>query len=338
MINSELISIVIPVYNSEKYIVKLLESINNQKYKNSELIIIDDGSTDTSLFLINEYLKKNSLVFEVTSQSNAGPSVARNVGIEKAKGEWVVFIDSDDLLHPNYLFDLYQLAKRYDADCSFCGTKYFEDESEVENTLLINEKCMYKELDLEKVIMDLAVAKKKFGHCNMLYRKSIIDSFNLRYPTQYKYGEDLEFLIKYLCHCNKNVIEIENKLFLQRIRSQSLTSKENISKNLDEFIFHSIDTKERIKGYLETINNEYFEKYRKYIIPRVLLSIIKNLALYSNNQDYNKTIKKINARKAICILIFYPDKMISINAFIFSLSPKFYKFILRRILLKGGVN
>ncbi|MEH7416427.1 glycosyltransferase family A protein [Neobacillus drentensis] len=338
MVNLELISIVVPVYNSEKYIVNLLESINSQKYKNIELIIIDDGSTDSSLGVINEYLKKSNLIFDVTSQSNAGPSAARNVGIEKAKGEWMVFIDSDDLLHPNYLFDLYQVAKRYDADCSFCGTKYFEDQSEAINTLLKNEECKYRELDLEKVIMELAVAKKKFGHCNMLYRKSIIDSFNLRYPTEYKYGEDLEFLIKYLCHCNRNIIEIDNKLFLQRKRSQSLTSKENISENLDEFIVHSIDTKERIKGYLENITNKHFEKYGKYIIPRVILSIIKNLALYSNNQDYNKTIKKINARNAIRTLISYPDKMISINAFIFSLSPKIYKFLLRKIFLKSGVN
>lgn len=114
-----MISIIVPIYNVERYIRKCLDSIANQTYKDFEVLMINDGSTDRSAEIAETYLHDNR--FQLINKSNGGQGQARNIGLEKAKGEYVCFIDSDDFIASEYLEILYGLLKNNSADIAQCG-------------------------------------------------------------------------------------------------------------------------------------------------------------------------------------------------------------------------
>ncbi len=114
MKKSDMVSVIVPIYNSEKYLRRCLDSIVNQSYKNIEIILIDDGSTDKSGNICDEYAEKDKRI-KVVHQKNRGASVARNVGIGNAKGKWITFVDSDDYITADSISYLLNLAKEYNA-------------------------------------------------------------------------------------------------------------------------------------------------------------------------------------------------------------------------------
>ena len=117
-----LLSIIVPVYNVEKYIERCIKSILNQSFTNFELILVDDGSPDNCGKICDEYKKKDSRI-KVIHKKNGGLSDARNAGIERAKGEYIAFVDSDDFIN-KYMYEiLYKNAKKWDADISICNFK-----------------------------------------------------------------------------------------------------------------------------------------------------------------------------------------------------------------------
>ena len=128
--NKALISIIIPVYNSEKYLEAALESAKEQSYRNIEVILVDDGSTDSSPKICDEYAACDSR-FKVIHQKNSGPSAARNRGVEEARGEYITFFDNDDLLHKDFIKHLYELCLEYDCDIALTKSFPFLDESEI---------------------------------------------------------------------------------------------------------------------------------------------------------------------------------------------------------------
>ena len=114
------VSIIMPVYNAERYLDETLQSVYAQNFKDHELIAIDDGSEDSSLYILEKYKDKINNI-TIVSNVNSGVSKTRNQGIEMAKGEYVCFVDSDDILHEEYLNNLYRPIKFYGADISYCN-------------------------------------------------------------------------------------------------------------------------------------------------------------------------------------------------------------------------
>ena len=114
------ISVIVPVYNVRKYLKKAIYSIINQKYRNLEIILVDDGSTDGSGEICDEFKKIDDRIV-VYHKENGGLSSTRNYGMKKATGDYVIFIDSDDYIHQEMIFSLYEERKKVDADVSVCG-------------------------------------------------------------------------------------------------------------------------------------------------------------------------------------------------------------------------
>ena len=122
------VSVIIPIYNSEKYLHECLDSVINQTYKDIEIILVDDGSTDKSSSICDEYAKKDERI-KVFHTSNNGPSHARNIGIDNATGEYIVFQDSDDYIELNMIEDTVKEALKSDSDLVISGHKtFFEEE------------------------------------------------------------------------------------------------------------------------------------------------------------------------------------------------------------------
>lgn len=194
---NELISIVVPVYNVEKYLNKCIESIINQSYSNLEIILVDDGSKDSSGIMCDSYILKDKRI-KVIHKENGGLSDARNAGIEIAKGEYLSFIDSDDYVHKDFIKVLYGLCIKYNSDISMCGAfETSKDEDFNFNLEQGNECIKYSRGILEKKESIYCVA------WNKLYKKEIFK--HIRYPKG-KLHEDVAVINKILYYSNKIAI------------------------------------------------------------------------------------------------------------------------------------
>lgn len=192
-----LISIIVPVYNAEKTINRCVESILQQTFIDFELLLIDDGSTDKSGEICDEYAEKDRRI-KVFHKKNGGVSSARNIGLDNAKGEWITFCDSDDFVFSGWLkiyidnisdgIDL--ICQAFECDKIFIGKRIFglTYRGGVQNgVLLLNQNCMLGYLWVK------------------LFKHSIIESHKLRFDTRFNFWEDQEFCFKYFSYI-KNII------------------------------------------------------------------------------------------------------------------------------------
>ena len=184
---NDLISVIVPVYNVEKYLDACVKSIINQTYKKLEIILVDDGSTDNSPSMCDEYKKKDDRI-KVIHKINGGLSDARNAGLDIATGKYVTFIDSDDFINQHMINELYELINKYDSDISFVSQIRVPESSNgfENNTDKTYEKCVGRIEGLKNVFY----CKDNFipSACAKLYKTSLFK--DIRYPFRVLY-EDL---------------------------------------------------------------------------------------------------------------------------------------------------
>lgn len=194
-----LISVIIPVYNVENYLKECIESVCNQSYRNLQIILIDDGSNDNSGKICDQYRKLDTRI-EVVHQENRGVSFARNVGIKRAKGEWVAFCDSDDVLPDNAYEKLYSYT--YGSDLVMGEIQLISETGERQKKVNTSQKGsssakdFLKELFKEEEFFYLGYPGDK------LYKKRIIDQHNILFTPQIKVNEDRLFVMEYVMKCN----------------------------------------------------------------------------------------------------------------------------------------
>lgn len=227
---SELISVIVPVYNVEKYLTRCVDSILNQSYKNFELILVDDGSPDQSGVICDEYALKDKRI-EVIHKENKGISDARNIGLEYSKGTFITFIDSDDLVHAYYLEHLYRLIKMTNADIvigNFVSSTIVKESIFTETTSeIIHELSSIEALELftSTFITQMVVAWGK------LYKKELFA--DIRFPLG-KLHEDDFTTYKLIYKAHKVVITSKPLLFYFKHKNSMTGSGINITKCLDK--------------------------------------------------------------------------------------------------------
>lgn len=218
----QIISIIVPIYNVEKYLPQCLDSIINQTYKNLEIILIDDGSTDNSGKICDKYkLLDNRII--VIHKSNGGLSDARNTGIKIATGDYISFVDSDDFIDKNMYTILFQKINTTNADIIWYNHYNYQSSNEIsKSSIFVQEKQYLLPKDNYKFQYDLLNKYHLIGYCwNKLYKKSIFDS--ILFP----YNRKCEDLISLLNKAN-NIICIPNTLYYYRNTPNSL-SKDTVS-------------------------------------------------------------------------------------------------------------
>lgn len=219
-------SIIVPVYNAEQYLDKCIESILTQTYKNFELLLIDDGSTDSSGDICDKYSNTDVRV-KVIHKNNAGVSVARNDGMEKAKGTYICFIDSDDWIESNYL-------ERIQAEMETCDILFFGCVWHYEDGLTLSlcppsspcRKNIYRAIyRLLQNKSDLSY----FGYTwNKVFRKDIIDMFAIRFVENLSIMEDEVFSLTYCNHAHSLKV-ISDPIYHYRWKEQGLMHKKKTS-------------------------------------------------------------------------------------------------------------
>lgn len=201
----ELISVIIPVYNVEQYLKKCLNSIIHNTYQELEIIMIDDGSNDSSGKICDEYCKLDER-FKVYHQSNHGVSASRNYGIRCSTGKYITFIDSDDYIEDDYFEQLLKSIKSKNAELAVCTVGHKLGKN------IRWEDGEKKEFEIDFQQMDESTSSKfyylnknylLYGPCNKLYYSNIIINNKIIFPEDTSYGEDLLFNFHYLQCCHK---------------------------------------------------------------------------------------------------------------------------------------
>ena len=238
----DLISVVVPCYNAEKYLDETIESLKCQTYKNFEVILIDDGSKDSTLEMIKRSCDQNKN-FRYYSQENQGVSAARNKGIELAKGKYINFFDSDDTAAPTFLEDMFNNIIDYDSDYSVCRYKMVKEDYSFEKTKKLKKKGKIKifEAGEESITQLYSSALFTYGPCNKLYKYDILKKME-GYPNCFSkdisYGEDLDFNFRYLLNANKKSVFEDKVLYYYRTRKGSEVHSKFKEKMLSVFIGH----------------------------------------------------------------------------------------------------
>ena len=217
-----LISIIIPVYNAKNYLVRCLQSIISQTYKNFEVILVNDGSTDNSYEICQDIANKDKR-FIVVTQTNNGASSARNRGIEIAKGEWITFIDADDYIERNYLEFLYKNID--DDNCLIIqGLKQVNNKGEEIKNIEFEYSTLcgteiHKAFD-EKEIFEYGYTVAK------LYNRDIINKHNIKFNKQIAYSEDMLFMLEYILYCN-SIKFVQHSLYNYVVDASTLSQRYN---------------------------------------------------------------------------------------------------------------
>ncbi|MBR3802122.1 MAG: glycosyltransferase family 2 protein [Clostridia bacterium] len=224
MENQPIVSVIIPVYNVEDYLCECVDSVINQTYKNLEIILVDDGSTDSSGKICDDYAEKDERI-RVIHKNNSGPSKTRNVGLEHAKGKYIFFLDSDDYIELNALEMLVQAAETNDADLVFFEAHSFSDDgAEINQGYVV--KGNYKAKGGYEVLTELH--NNKDYHCAIyllfINRQLIIDN-TISFLESAYCSEDMLFTYQVYC-CAQKAVQCKKALYNRRYRSGSIvTSK-----------------------------------------------------------------------------------------------------------------
>lgn len=253
-----LISIIVPVYKVEQYLNSCMESITNQTYTNLEIIMVDDGSPDNCPFMCDEWASKDTRI-QVIHKENRGLSDARNKGLEKAMGNYVAFIDSDDVIDSKYIEYLYEAIQEIDADFSECAYDRFTDHPDWDDKKKISDITL---LTQEEILHKFCNGAKPNNHYvwNKLYKRELIE--NVLFAVGFQ-SQDILFCCEVFCKCKK-AAHIDNVLYHYRIRVGSVSNA---------FVKQRFDAFEMTRQSLEYLSQnkpEYVKDLKSYYYSLIL--------------------------------------------------------------------
>lgn len=282
-----MVSIIVPIYNSDSTLARCIDSILKQTFSNWELLLIDDGSKDYSASICKEYAMKDERI-KVFHKENGGVSSARNVGLDNAKGEWITFVDSDDCVKPEYLENLFKHSNEgIDLVISYAeilGKEYIEKERYPSKIISSeNFEVMFVENDMHW----------HTSPWSKLYKRSIIEQNNLRFCEGMHIGEDAVFLYSYLLESKLIYISSDTDYCYYSEIDNSLTKRVNSLKS--EFLSYE---------KIEKVINEMIRE-RKIVSKIALDNLHWVIAVYSRRilnalyHNYVRREKRINTLKCV---------------------------------------
>ncbi len=281
------LSVIVPVWNTAKYLPKCLDSIINQSLKDIEIIVVNDGSSDNSVEVIKKYVKKYKDRIIFLDKENGGQGSARNLGIKHAKGDYIGFVDSDDFIESTMYEEMYKSAIDNNSDIVICNiSDYYEKDDSKKDVLLglsntpsINE----------------AIVKSVPSVVNKIYKRELLQNRNISFDESIWY-EDLPYSMQVLVNAKK-ISFVEKPFYNYFHRNVSTMHNKNISKNLDILKAYNI-----LINYLNENNlyDKYKEEFDFILLKEVYLATINRVLRTSNkHSEKKKIIKEIRQNTSI---------------------------------------
>lgn len=318
------VSIIVPVYNTEKYIKECLESIIKQTYTNIEIIIINDGSTDKSQDIIEEYKNKDSRI-KAIKQENSGVSFSRNIGINVATGNYIMFVDSDDIIIQNYIEQMIDILKKYNLDIIKSSFKKFNNNTSISTNVSFFKED-YKIINKDE-INKLFIKTTNFNSsCMQIINKKIIDDNNIKFDSNIGFAEDFLFTYKAFLLANK-IGYINNNGYLCRENNDSSSRTGQINKQIKNCtdtikaykILYNKENNEEVSNkillhityLLRTISvkdinyNIFKEKLLNFYNTEIWRNFKKNKFNIKNKKKLNTILSKLIFKEKILLIYIY---------------------------------
>ena len=283
-----LVSIIVPMYNSEKYIERCVKSLISQSYKNIEIVLVDDGSKDKTIEILKIYKDKDSRI-KLYKKKNRGASSARNYGLEKCTGDYILFVDADDYIDSNMVQDMVTMVDITANTMVLSGNdEIYVDKIEYRNLFVgIKDK---RNIPRNIVMREIASGRAGLICCKLI-PKSIVDKFNIRFDESIKMSEDQLFFLELVQYIDK-FCYVEGCMYhYDRTNEKSITVnyQNDVYKN-QMYVFEKIETlfKKNELNHSEDI------KALSKKIKDILLFCINNEVCTSNIRNINEKIKNIN--------------------------------------------
>lgn len=286
-----MVSIIIPFYNAEVSIGDCIRSILSQKYKEYEIILIDDCSTDNSYLICKKYAECDSRIKLIRLRKNSGVSVARNKGLENSLGEYITFVDADDTIHPLYLAEMVLQLEREKTDIVVCGNFECEggrniDVSPVEGkSVIISEKEAIIKLFNNGGVQPVVWAK--------LFKKMIITDNQLKFSEDIAISEDIKFVFEYLIHCKNNCLIMQDKMYNYTVNSKnSAMQSMNIENNFKKKWLSSWTAGVRMSDIAAKRYGKNSKEYKVVRCSQISRARMQLHLLNAYNEDEAKKQKK----------------------------------------------
>ena len=304
-----LVSIVMPIYGVEKYIEGSVKSVINQTYDNIELILVDDGSLDKSVEIAERVLKENIFPYQLIRQINQGQGKARNNGMKKASGEWIMFLDSDDILLPETVKELLDSAVRKDADMVFSEYRIIRDASDVvdDKSEFLKYEINAKELQRRFLLRDNIVLV-----VGTLFRNDLIKEKGLTFES-IPWSEDQHFVWKYLSFIN-NAVFVEKEYYQYFQHSGSIMTASGIDK-----MTQSYPAICDLPKYYE--NNQLISKF---LVARWVMGTLNAAARITEYENLIKLFQQLNGVYHLNMLLRFPSIKVRLAALLCLISKKKY--------------
>ena len=242
--DNSVISVIIPIYNVEKYLPKCLDSVINNSYKNLEIICIDDGSPDNCGVILDKYSEKDKRI-EVIHQENQGVAAARNNGISIARGDYIAFIDPDDWIHPQYFEILLRCMKKRNADIAVCGCEKFTEDNEIIPTRI--NKIRFSKLSAERFNKSYYARHMVWGR---LYRRKDVE--NTHFISDVQIAEDTLYNLSVISEIKEPVVyETNVPLYYYLQRPNSIVNTMKIDKMIgfaEWYVIHGRESQKTLLG------------------------------------------------------------------------------------------
>ena len=283
--SSHKISVIIPVYNAEKYLSHCIKSILSQTFTDFEVLLIDDGSTDGSGEICDEFAKNDTRI-RVFHKNNGGVSSARNVGLDNAKGEWITFCDADDWVGKDWLFNF---SEGFDYDIVVQGFYITKVGNDVECMMSTLHDAYYKRTDIRECLVTLSSINNVGYLWCRAFRREIIDHFCIRFNENYALCEDLDFVFKYLLVSETSFIKASACYHYAEPFFKDKYEREQFSyKSLK--CFYGI-----LNNYISLVGNDVDALGISFInhYTNCLIHIVRNGDM--NNEEFNSYIKFIHS-------------------------------------------
>ncbi|MBO6123957.1 MAG: glycosyltransferase [Methanobrevibacter sp.] len=302
------VSVIVPVYNAEEYIGATLDSIINQDFNSYEVIVIDDGSTDSSPEIINEKLVKSTVDYKIIRQENSGVSSARNRGIEEAIGEYLVFIDADDYVTGNHLSEL------YNGETDFSMVQFIKKEND---KLSAPHHFQVESMTCDEFIKKELRMEMPFNFWQLMYKSSLINENNIRFNPELIYGEDIDFALRALLWGDEVAISNEaTYYYIQHSQSAIKTSE-----------YRRFEVIQIFEDLAEFYRSHGRDDLAELIITsRIPKAIFGNMNyFFYNNYDFDEVMSKMKELDLLEKLSkFEGDSKFKSKIKLFLLSPKIY--------------
>ena len=323
--NKPKISMIVPVYNTSKFLKQCLDSIINQTYKNLEIILVNDGSTDNSLEILEEYSKSDDMVM-IINKNNGGLSSARNAGIRIATGEYILNVDSDDWLEITACEKLLEKALETKGDI-IIGNIYLEYPQKRMKWLDLQTEGIYKfEEYFDKYIQE----NGKNSICNKLIKNDLYKKNNIFHPENISYGEDGSTLLRLVSQAKK-IVKISNFIYHYRQNNQSMMYSKN------KKIYEYKEVVEIIYDYYIRNNVLYVEEKKEILYYKFFYKILFITGYFLTKDEYKSDWKSLKN----CLLLLkknryykfldYKDRIL-LNIYIKSIFLG--NFIMKKYLLR----